>query len=138
MKKIFFNRGNKKVTYQIILKSCIIYLMTQYLLKLIISSAIIVLATEISKKSSVLAALIIALPLVSLITFCWIYYETKDTLKIANLSIEILYFGLATIPLFILLPYLLKNGFSFMISMLLACGSSAITMIIVRIFFLKN
>ena len=34
--------------------------------------------------------------------------------------------------------YLLKNGFSFMISMLLACGSSAITMIIVRIFFLKN
>ena len=82
--------------------------MFQYFIKVLISATIIVLATEISKRSSVLAALIIALPLVSLITFCWIYFETKDTLKIANLSYEILYFGLATIPLFLLLPYNLR------------------------------
>ena len=58
--------------------------MYQYILKVLISASIIVLATEISKRSSVLAAFIIALPLVSLLTFCWIYYESKDTLKIAN------------------------------------------------------
>ena len=66
--------------------------MYQYILKVLISASIIVLATEISKRSSILAAFIIALPLVSLLTFCWIYYESKDTLKIANLSYEILYF----------------------------------------------
>ena len=90
--------------------------MYQYFLKVLISASIIVLATEISKRSSILAAFIIALPLVSLLTFCWIYYESKDTLKIANLSYEILYFGLATVPLFLLLPYMLKNGFSFFVA----------------------
>ena len=43
--------------------------MIQYIIKLLISAAIIVLASEVSKRSTVLAALIIALPLVSLITF---------------------------------------------------------------------
>ena len=104
----------------------------------LISASIIVLATEISKRSSILAAFIIALPLVSLLTFCWIYYESKDTLKIANLSYEILYFGLATVPLFLLLPYMLKNGFSFIISMIVSCSSTALVMLLVKILFLKN
>tara|TARA_B100000073_G_C23332292_1_gene411267 strand:- start:52 stop:390 length:339 start_codon:yes stop_codon:yes gene_type:complete len=112
--------------------------MFQYFIKVLISATIIVLATEISKRSSVLAALIIALPLVSLITFCWIYFETKDTLKIANLSYEILYFGLATIPLFLLLPYMLKNGFSFFFSMIMACLSTALTMLLVKVLIFKN
>ena len=43
--------------------------MSQYIIKLLISAAIIVLASEVSKRNTVLAALIIALPLVSLITF---------------------------------------------------------------------
>ena len=112
--------------------------MYQYILKVLISASIIVLATEISKRSSILAAFIIALPLVSLLTFYWIYYESKDTLKIANLSYEILYFGLATVPLFLLLPYMLKNGFSFLISMIVSCSSTALVMLLVKILFLKN
>tara|TARA_B100000401_G_scaffold414967_1_gene336261 strand:- start:715 stop:1053 length:339 start_codon:yes stop_codon:yes gene_type:complete len=112
--------------------------MYQYFLKVLISASIIVLATEISKRSSILAAFIIALPLVSLLTFCWIYYESKDTLKIVNLSYEILYFGLATVPLFLLLPYMLKNGFSFLISMIVSCSSTALVMLLVKILFLKN
>ena len=115
-----------------------IFVMYQYILKVLISASIIVLATEISKRSSILAAFIIALPLVSLLTFCWIYYESKDTLKIANLSYEILYFGLATVPLFLLLPYMLKNGFSFLISMIVSCSSTALVMLLVKILFLKN
>ena len=79
--------------------------MNQYILKLLISSAVIVLASEVSKRSTVLAAIIIALPLVSLITFSWIYYETKDTERIASLSLEILYFGLATVPMFLTLRF---------------------------------
>ena len=74
--------------------------MSQYIIKLLISAAIIVLASEVSKRNTVLAALIIALPLVSLITFSWIYYETTETARIASLSLEILYFALATVPMF--------------------------------------
>ena len=68
--------------------------MFQYVLKFIISALVIVLASEIAKRSTVLSAIIIALPLVSLLTFIWIYNESKDVVRIAKLSEEILYFGL--------------------------------------------
>ena len=42
--------------------------MSQYIIKFLLSALIIVLASEVSKRNTVLAALIIALPLVSLIT----------------------------------------------------------------------
>ena len=111
--------------------------MSQYIIKLLISAAIIVLASEVSKRNTVLATLIIALPLVSLITFSWIYYETKDTARIASLSLEILYFGLATVPMFLLLPYMLRNGYSFLITMICCCGVTALAMAAVKFFFLK-
>jgi len=112
--------------------------MNQYIFKLIISSLIIVLASEISKRSTVLAAIVIALPLVSLITFSWIYFETKDTERIAKLCLEILYFGLATVPLFLLLPYMLRNGYTFLISMACSCAVAGLAMFAVKYFFLKN
>ena len=112
--------------------------MNQYILKLLISSAVIVLASEVSKRSTVLAAIIIALPLVSLITFSWIYYETKDTERIASLSLEILYFGLATVPMFLLLPYMLRNGHTFVISMACSCVVAGLAMAAVKYFFLEN
>ncbi len=112
--------------------------MTQYIIKLLITSIIIVVATEISKKNTVFAAIIIALPLVSLLTFSWIYFESKDVLKIARLSTEILYFGLATVPLFLVLPFMLKGGYSFFLSMTLSCLSSAITMFLVKVYFLNE
>ena len=83
--------------------------MFQYVLKFIISALVIVLASEIAKRSTVLSAIIIALPLVSLLTFIWIYNESKDVVRIAKLSEEILYFGLATVPLFLILPYMLRK-----------------------------
>ena len=111
--------------------------MFQYVLKFIISALVIVLASEIAKRSTVLSAIIIALPLVSLLTFIWIYSESKDVVRIAKLSEEILYFGLATVPLFLILPYMLRNGYSFLIAMIFSCVASALSMLVVKYFFLK-
>ena len=111
--------------------------MFQYVLKFIISALVIVLASEIAKRSTVLSAIIIALPLVSLLTFIWIYSESKDVVRIAKLSEEILYFGLATVPLFLILPYMLRNGYSFLIAMIFSCAASALSMLVVKYFFLK-
>ena len=111
--------------------------MFQYVLKFIISALVIVLASEIAKRSTVLSAIIIALPLVSLLTFIWIYSESKDVVRIAKLSEEILYFGLATVPLFLILPYMLRNRNSFLIAMIFSCAASALSMLVVKYFFLK-
>jgi hypothetical protein len=52
-----------------------------YLLKTLIAAIVIVLTTELSKRSTSLAALLLALPIVSVTSFIWIYVETQDKTK---------------------------------------------------------
>ena len=51
---------------------------TLQIVKVIISAMIILVATEVSNRSTTIAAIIIALPLVSIISLIWIWVETKD------------------------------------------------------------
>ena len=71
---------------------------------------IILLAIEISNKSTLIAAIIIALPLVSIISLTWIWLETKDIEKISDLSTQIFWFVIPGLPMFLLLPILLSKG----------------------------
>ena len=61
---------------------------TLQIVKALISAFIILLAIEISNKSTLIAAIIIALPLVSIISLTWIWLETKDIEKISDLTEE--------------------------------------------------
>ena len=58
--------------------------MSQYILKLLITSLIVLLASEISKKNTILAAIIIALPLVSLLTFLGHILKQKTQIKLLD------------------------------------------------------
>ena len=89
--------------------------------KTIISALVIVLVGELSKRSSTLAALLLALPLVSVIAFCWQHIETSNTVKIAEISSKTFWYVLPTLPMFLLLSYLLKHEVNFYIAMLLCC-----------------
>lgn len=87
--------------------------MSYYLIKLFVSAAIIVLVTEVAKVNATLGGLIKSLPLISLIALIWLYVETQDTVRISALSISTFWFVLPTLPMFIVLPALLKNGVQF-------------------------
>jgi len=97
-----------------------------YAVKTLLSALIIMIATELSKRSSSLAAFILALPIVSIIAICWIYYESEDTLKIADITYETFWYVLPTLPMFLLLSYLLRNGYNFYISLFACCVITAI------------
>ncbi|MDX1917608.1 MAG: DUF3147 family protein [Candidatus Caenarcaniphilales bacterium] len=60
--------------------------MMQYAIKVIISALIIVLVTEVSKRSGYLGGLIKSLPLISILSFVWLYLETKNSHKVSSLS----------------------------------------------------
>ena len=55
--------------------------MLYFLTKTILTAIIIIIVSEIAKKSSLLAAIIISIPLTSLLAFIWVYWESKDTEK---------------------------------------------------------
>ena len=91
-----------------------------YVIKLLISAAIIVAVTEVAKVNATLGGLIKSLPLVSLIALIWVYAETRDTQTIAQLSTSTFWFVLPTLPLFLVLPALLRRGLGFWPSLLTA------------------
>ena len=92
-----------------------------YLFKTLIAAIIIVLVTEVSKRSTAMAAFLLALPIVSITSLLWILMETKDKVKIAVLSQQTFWYVLPTLPMFLLLAWLLKNNISFYVSLGICC-----------------
>ena len=94
--------------------------MLLYAIKLILSLLTIVLVTETAKRSSLWGGILASLPLVSLISFIWLYLETKDNTKIIELSWNIFWLVLPSLVLFLILPILLKWKVGFFLSLILA------------------
>ena len=87
--------------------------MTWYILKLFLTAGIIVLISEISKRMPLLGSLIASLPLVSVLGMIWIYGETKDLIRIADHAEGTFWYVLPSLPMFLLMPFLLRKGISF-------------------------
>lgn len=98
-----------------------------FLFKVILTAFIIVLVSEVSKRSSFIAAVLVSLPLTSLLSFIWIYIESKDLQKISSLSSDVLLMILPSLVLFIALPLFIKWGMNFWISLSLSCVLTALT-----------
>ena len=101
--------------------------MTQYLIKVLVSAALLVAVAEISKRSLLLGGLLASLPLISLMAMLWLYFDTKDTAKVANLSTSIFWLVLPSLVFFLALPPLLRMklhfylGFGLALALMLAC-----------------
>src|SRR4051794_40100408 len=94
--------------------------MTHYLIKVIVSAGIIAAVSEISKRSAFFGGLLASLPLVSFLGMLWLYRDTKDAAKVAELSTSIFWLVLPSLTFFIAFPALLKNGVNFYPSFALA------------------
>ena len=90
--------------------------------KAMISGLLIVAASEIAKRSPVLGALIISLPLISILAFIWLWIDTGNVRQIAALSQSTFFFVLPSLPMFLLLPWLLRGGFGFWLALGISCG----------------
>ncbi len=103
-------------------------------IKLMISAAMIYTVSEVVVRHSkpLLGSMIASLPLVTLITFIWIYYGTSagsgdQTDKLATHSAGVFWFVLPSLPMFLVFPALLKRGLEFWPSLGVCC---ALTMVL--------
>lgn len=97
------------------------WIITKYL----ITSGIVVLVSEFAKRSDRLGAFIAALPMVTVLTLLWLYFENQEQIKIANHAWFTFWYVLPTLPMFLLFPWLISR-FGFWA----ALGASAIVTII--------
>ena len=97
-----------------------------FFLKTIVSAIIIVAVSEIAKKYTWTAAIIVSLPLTSLLAFIWLYWDTKDYQKVIELSYSTLVMSIPSVVFFIVLPILLKFKQNFVFSLIVSIISTAI------------
>jgi len=100
--------------------------MWQYFVKVVLTALVVVGISEIAKRSSFWAAALASLPLTSLLAFVWIYLESGDTQRIAALSHGVFWLVIPSLPLFLLLPALLRSGLGFWPSLAVSCVSTAV------------
>jgi hypothetical protein len=98
----------------------------EWLGKGLLSGTIVVAASEIAKKSSIFGALIVSLPIVSILSLTWLYNDTKDTAKVADFAEGILWLVIPSLLLFIMLPYLLRRDWTFEAAMAVGILSTMI------------
>lgn len=96
--------------------------MAYLLLKALISGVIVAVASEVARRWPGWGALIVSLPLVSLLTFVWLWVDTREGARIAELSQSTFWFFLPSMPLFLALPALLRSGVPFWLALLAACA----------------
>jgi len=99
--------------------------MSYTIIKVIVTSLLIVAISELSKRSSLFGALLASLPLVSVMAIFWLYIDTKDVGKVAELANSVFWLVIPSLFFFISLPLLLKAGLNFYLSMGLSMSTTA-------------
>lgn len=89
--------------------------------KAILSGIIIAIVSEVAKRSPGLGALIASLPLVSVLAMIWLWRDTSDSGRIASHAEATFWLVLPTMPMFLVLAWLLRHGTGFWLSLGLSC-----------------
>jgi len=96
-----------------------------FALKILVSALLIAGASELGKRSTFAGAILISLPLSSLLALSWLYRETNDTQRVASMAGGIFWAVLPSLLLFIVLPALLKRGWSYWPALGVSCAATA-------------
>lgn len=92
-----------------------------FLIKAILSGILVAAISTLAKRYPGWGGLIASLPLVSVLSMIWLYGETRDVESVAKLSLGALWFFVPSIPMFLLIPALLRSGVGFVATMAIAC-----------------
>jgi hypothetical protein len=93
-------------------------------IKAAISGAIVAAVSEIARRYPGWGGLVASLPLTSLLAMLWLFRDTHDAGRVAELSISTIWFIIPSVPLFIALPLLIRSGVGFWASMALVVAGT--------------
>ena len=86
-------------------------------LKAAISGVIVAAVSEIARRYPGWGGLVASLPLTSLLAMLWLFRDTGDPERVAALSVSTIWFILPSMPMFIVLPLMLRSGVGFWVAM---------------------
>src|SRR6188768_1734416 len=95
--------------------------MLYFVLKCVLSGIIIGVVSEVAQRSPTFGALIVSLPLVSLLGILWLWRDTGDIERIADHAQSTFWYVLPSLPMFLALPAMLRAGVGFWYSIGASC-----------------
>jgi len=102
--------------------------------KILVTAVIVAAVSEIARRSTFWAALLVSLPLTSLLALAWLYVDTGDTGRVAAMAEGIVWLVLPSLVLFLMLPPLLRAGYPFWASLAASCAGTALAyLLLVRL-----
>lgn len=100
--------------------------MLYFLIKAAISGVIVALVSEIARRSAALGALVASLPLISILGMIWLWRDTGDPARLAAHAQATLWYVLPSLPMFLLIPMLLRSGMSFWVALTAGCALTVV------------
>jgi hypothetical protein len=95
--------------------------MLYLVIKAVVSAIIIVIVSETARRNPGTGALIASLPLISVLGMIWLWRDTQDVTRMAEHSAATFWYVLPSLPMFLLIPLLLKRGIGFWPSLAAGC-----------------
>lgn len=91
-------------------------------IKAVISGIVIAAVSEIAKRSPGFGGLVASLPLVSVLGMIWLWRDKPDAENMAAHAGATFWYVLPSLPMFLLIPALLRNGVGFWAALALGCA----------------
>jgi len=92
------------------------------LVKAALSGLIIAIVSEVARRAPGFGALIASLPLISVLGMIWLWRDTGDTARMASHANATFWFVLPSLPMFLLIPWMLGRGTSFWPALAAGCA----------------
>ena len=95
--------------------------MLYLVLKALISGVIVAVVSEVAKRYPGFGALIASLPLISILGTIWLWRDTSDPERMAHHAGATFWYVLPSLPMFLLIPLLLRRGVGFWPALAAGC-----------------
>ncbi len=92
-----------------------------FIIRALLSGMIVAAIALIAKRSPALGGLVASIPLVSTLGMIWLWRDTKDSVLVADYVGSAFWYFLPSMPMFLLIPALLRNGVNFWIALCAGC-----------------
>lgn len=86
-----------------------------------VSGILVAIVSEIAKRYPGIGGLIASLPLISVLGMIWLWRDTHDPARMAAHATGTFWFVIPSLPMFLLIPELLRRGFGFWSALVSGC-----------------